>query len=106
MRPTEVPETDVYVCESLYDEARRQVKKFEGLKKYQYMDPRVHRDELFMFRRPITLAKVDLDGSVIPAGPEMPRLKAAMKVEPVIYEINFNYTFIYCIVFQLLNENY
>ncbi|XP_021953815.1 protein polybromo-1 isoform X3 [Folsomia candida] len=84
MRPTEVPETDVYVCESLYDEARRQVKKFEGLKKYQYMDPRVHRDELFMFRRPITLAKVDLDGSVIPAGPEMPRLKAAMKVEPLM----------------------
>lgn len=80
MRPTELPETDVFVCESLYDEARRQIKKFDGLKKYTFVDSRVHRDELYVFRRPITLAKVDIDGVAIP---EMPKLKAAMKIEPV-----------------------
>jgi hypothetical protein len=93
-----VPEADVFVCESLYDEARRQIKKFEGLKKYQYMDARVHRDELYVFRRTITLAKVDLDGSIIP---EMPKLKVATKIEHVSFLLNVlcisiyfqNYTF-------------
>lgn len=80
MRPTEVSETDTFVCESLYDEARRQIKKFEGLKKYSYVDQRVHQDEIYFFRRPITLAKVDLGGTLLP---EMPKLKAAMKIDPV-----------------------
>lgn len=80
MRPTEVPEADVFVCESLYDEARRQIKRFEGLKKYHLLDPRIHKDEVYKFRRQITITKVDADGSVIP---EMPRLKAAMKMDPV-----------------------
>jgi hypothetical protein len=46
------------------------------------MDQRVHQDEIYFFRKPITVVKVDLDGTVLP---EMPRLKAAMKMEAVSY---------------------
>ena len=79
-RPTEIPEEDVYVCESLYDEARRQIKKLENLKKISRNHPLAHQDEIYYFRRPVTLTKVDLDGTPIP---EMPKLKAATKIEAV-----------------------
>jgi len=53
-RPTELCENDTFLCESLYEESRRQIKKLprEGLKKYAH-DPLVIRDETFFFRRPI-----------------------------------------------------
>jgi hypothetical protein len=75
-----VSENDVFVCESLYDEARRQIKKFDGLKRYEFNNDSVHKDEIYFFRRPITLVKVDLDGTVVP---EMPKLKVVPKLEPV-----------------------
>jgi protein polybromo-1 len=58
-RPTEIPEHDVYVCESVYDEARRQVKKLsrEGLKKYSHSNA-VTEDEIYFFRRLINPPKV------------------------------------------------
>jgi protein polybromo-1 len=58
-RPTEIPEQDVYVCESVYDEARRQVKKLprEGLKKYSHSNA-VTEDEIYFFRRLINPPKV------------------------------------------------
>jgi protein polybromo-1 len=58
-RPTEIPEHDVYVCESVYDEARRQVKKLsrEGLKKYSHSNA-VAEDEIYFFRRLINPPKV------------------------------------------------
>ena len=35
-RPTQYNETDVYVCESMYDEAKRQIRPLpNGLKKYK-----------------------------------------------------------------------
>ncbi|KDR13747.1 hypothetical protein L798_12146, partial [Zootermopsis nevadensis] len=58
-RPTEILEHDVYVCESVYDEARRQVKKLprEGLKKYSHSNA-VAEDEIYFFRRLINPPKV------------------------------------------------
>lgn len=53
-RGTETSEADVYLCESLYEESRRQIKKLprDGLKKYGH-GPAVQRDEIYFFRRPI-----------------------------------------------------
>merc|ERR1712071_672434 len=53
-RPTEAVENDCYLCESLYEESRRQIKKLprDGLKKYTH-GAAVVRDEIFFFRRPI-----------------------------------------------------
>jgi hypothetical protein len=59
-RPTEVTESDVYVCESLYEEAKRLVTKLlrEGIKKYQHSGD-VQDDEIYFFRRLISPAKVN-----------------------------------------------
>nr|CAD7452818.1 unnamed protein product [Timema tahoe] len=58
-RPTEIPESDVFVCESMYDEAKQQVKKLmrEGLKKYSHSNA-VSEDEIYFFRRLINPPKV------------------------------------------------
>ncbi|XP_049837847.1 protein polybromo-1 isoform X3 [Schistocerca gregaria] len=58
-RPTEIPEQDVYVCESVYDESRRQIKKLprEGLKKYAHSNA-VIEDEIYFFRRLINPPKI------------------------------------------------
>jgi protein polybromo-1 len=58
-RPTEVAEQDVYVCESLYEEARRQVHKLgrDGIRKYQHAGDAIE-DEIYFFRRLINPAKV------------------------------------------------
>jgi len=80
VRPTEVAEIDVYICESMYDEAHRQIKRFDGLQKSAYRDSRVHQDEIYYFKSPISLVKVDIEGNVIP---EMPKLKAAGKDDQV-----------------------
>ncbi|XP_014249170.1 protein polybromo-1 isoform X5 [Cimex lectularius] len=60
-RPTEFNESDVYVCESMYDEARRSVKELprEGLKKYAHSSA-VTQDEIYFFRRLINPSKVML----------------------------------------------
>lgn len=65
-RPTEIPEQDVYVCESVYDEARRQVRKLsrEGLKKYSHSNA-VTEDEIYFFRRLINPPKVCIQWRVI-----------------------------------------
>nr|CAD7444948.1 unnamed protein product [Timema bartmani] len=58
-RPTEIPESDVFVCESMYDEAKQQVKKLmrEGLKKYSHSNA-VSEDEIYFFRRLINPPKI------------------------------------------------
>lgn len=60
-RPTEVPEVDVYICESMYDEVTRQTRKLgpEGLRKYTH-SPAVTEDEIYFFRRLINPPKVSL----------------------------------------------
>jgi len=58
-RPTEVQENDVFLCESFYEESRRQIKKLprDGLKKYNHQAA-VIRDEIYFFRRPIQPQRV------------------------------------------------
>jgi protein polybromo-1 len=55
-----VTEADVYVCESLYEEAKRLITKLlrEGIKKYQHSGD-VQDDEIYFFRRLINPAKVN-----------------------------------------------
>ncbi|CAL7944798.1 unnamed protein product [Xylocopa violacea] len=57
-RPTEIPEDDIYICESLYDESKSLMKKLgqEGLKKFNHSSA-VTEDEIYFFRRPINPAK-------------------------------------------------
>ncbi|XP_036150298.1 protein polybromo-1 isoform X6 [Monomorium pharaonis] len=61
-RPTEIPEDDVYICESLYDESKSLMKKLsqDGMKKYTHTSA-VTEDETYFFRRPINPAKVSSD---------------------------------------------
>ncbi|XP_044019978.1 protein polybromo-1 isoform X3 [Aphidius gifuensis] len=61
-RPTEIPEDDIFICESMYDEIKNIVKKLgiEGLKKYNHTS-QVTEDEIYFFRRPINPAKVSSD---------------------------------------------
>ncbi|KAK9506268.1 hypothetical protein O3M35_008237 [Rhynocoris fuscipes] len=58
-RPTEYLESDVYVCESIYDEVKRTVRELprEGLKKYTH-SAQVTQDEIYFFRRLINPPKV------------------------------------------------
>ncbi|XP_028520527.1 protein polybromo-1 isoform X2 [Apis cerana] len=67
-RPTEIPEDDVYICESLYDESKSLMKKLgqEGLKKFNH-NSAVTEDEIYFFRRPINPAKE--------ASPLLPKLE-------------------------------
>ncbi|XP_076258471.1 protein polybromo isoform X4 [Rhynchophorus ferrugineus] len=60
-RPTEIPETDVFICTSLYDEINRQIKKLppEGLKKYYHL-PQVVEDELYYFPKLLNPPKVNV----------------------------------------------
>uniref|UniRef100_A0A146KQX2 Protein polybromo-1 n=1 Tax=Lygus hesperus TaxID=30085 RepID=A0A146KQX2_LYGHE len=57
-RPTEFSESDVFVCESSYDEGKRQIRELprEGLKKYVHLAP-VIQDEIYFFRRLINPPK-------------------------------------------------
>ncbi|XP_070193759.1 protein polybromo-1-like isoform X2 [Littorina saxatilis] len=56
-RPTEIPEYDVYVCESKYHEVERSIKKLgKGLRKHT-LSPKVTDDEVYFFRKPIALQK-------------------------------------------------
>lgn len=52
-------ENDCYLCESLYEESRRQIKKLprDGLKKYTHSSAVIH-DEIYFFRRPIQPQRV------------------------------------------------
>ena len=60
-RPTEIPEDDVFICESTYDESKHLMKKLiqDGLKKFNHTSA-VTEDEIYFFRRPINPAKVKL----------------------------------------------
>ncbi|XP_014213289.1 protein polybromo-1 isoform X3 [Copidosoma floridanum] len=64
-RPTEIPEDDVYICESLYDENKNVIKKLgaDGLKKFNHSSE-VTEDEIYFFRKPINPAKVPSDTQI------------------------------------------
>lgn len=80
VRITEVPEEDVFVCESMYEEARREIRKFDGLQKVTHKDPKVHKDEIYFFRRPISLIRVDVDGVIVH---NSSKAKAGIKIESI-----------------------
>lgn len=61
-RPTEIPESDVYVCESIYDEAKKQIRRNtsgNGLRKFTH-SPSVTPDEIFHFKTNVTHNKVSV----------------------------------------------
>ncbi|XP_013864490.1 protein polybromo-1 [Austrofundulus limnaeus] len=55
-RPTEVPETNVLLCESRYIESEKQMKKFKGLKRFS-LSGKVVEDEIYYFRKLIVPQK-------------------------------------------------
>ncbi|XP_038061798.1 protein polybromo-1-like isoform X2 [Patiria miniata] len=52
-RPTEYAEADIFVCESQYKEAERQIRKVKSLKRYSVSN-KVIDDEVYFFKKPIT----------------------------------------------------
>uniref|UniRef100_A0A182PR37 Polybromo-1 n=1 Tax=Anopheles epiroticus TaxID=199890 RepID=A0A182PR37_9DIPT len=59
-RPTEIAESDVYMCESIFDEFKKQIRKIvapSGLRKFTHSQM-VTTDEVYHFRRPINPPKV------------------------------------------------
>merc|ERR1719340_420356 len=60
-RPTQYNETEVFVCESMFDEGKRLILPLVGgtMKKYQ-LGPAALMDEVYLFRRTITLEKESL----------------------------------------------
>ncbi|OXU25338.1 hypothetical protein TSAR_015577 [Trichomalopsis sarcophagae] len=61
-RPTEIPEDDIFICESAFDENKNMIRKLgaEGLKKFNHSN-QVTEDEIYFFRKPINPAKVPID---------------------------------------------
>ncbi|XP_034942972.1 protein polybromo-1 isoform X2 [Chelonus insularis] len=61
-RPTEIPEDDVFICESIYDETKNFIKKLptDGLKKCGH-SAGVTQDEIYFFRKPLNPTKVSND---------------------------------------------
>nr|XP_020652345.1 protein polybromo-1 isoform X6 [Pogona vitticeps] len=55
-RPTEIPENDVLLCESRYNESDKQMKKFKGQKRFS-LSAKVVDDEIYYFRKPIVPQK-------------------------------------------------
>ncbi|XP_072928806.1 protein polybromo-1 isoform X4 [Hemitrygon akajei] len=51
-RPTEVAESEVYICESRYNETDKQMKRFKGLKRFS-LSAKILDDEIYYFRKPI-----------------------------------------------------
>ncbi|CAH2096950.1 unnamed protein product [Euphydryas editha] len=52
-RPTEISESDVYVCESVYDESNRVARKLKsGLRKFEHTKD-VTVDEIYFFHKPL-----------------------------------------------------
>lgn len=58
-RPTEFPESDVFICEASYDEIKKSLRKFStpnSLRKFHHSSE-VTQDEIFFFKMPIKPAK-------------------------------------------------
>uniref|UniRef100_A0A6I8SE42 Protein polybromo-1 n=1 Tax=Xenopus tropicalis TaxID=8364 RepID=A0A6I8SE42_XENTR len=55
-RPTEIPENDILLCESRYNETDKQMKRFKGLKRFS-LSAKVVDDEIYYFRKPIVPQK-------------------------------------------------
>ncbi len=59
-RPTEILEKDVYVCESRYLEHEKKFQKLtKGLPKFLYNGSGVTEDEIYFFRKPLSLQRTE-----------------------------------------------
>nr|CAH8840900.1 unnamed protein product [Trichobilharzia regenti] len=57
-RPSEIPEQDIYMCDSKYFEGEKVIRKLKkGLKKFQFSSDDVHEDEFFFFSQQIVPRK-------------------------------------------------
>lgn len=58
-RPTEISESDVYICESIYDEIKKQIRRLQGtgLRKFSHSQM-VTPDEIYHFKSPVTPLRV------------------------------------------------
>ncbi|CAH8496888.1 unnamed protein product [Schistosoma intercalatum] len=53
-RPTEIPEHDIYMCDSKYFETEKVIRKLKkGLKKFQFTSNNIHEDEFYFFPQQI-----------------------------------------------------
>ncbi|EEB13504.1 predicted protein [Pediculus humanus corporis] len=69
-RPTEIEEKDIYICQSIYNEQRRQLTKLvNGLKRYTHSDT-VTQDEIYFFRRLINPLKVSSESIALHTMPD------------------------------------
>lgn len=66
-RPTEIAESDVYVCESIYDEVTKQIRRFQGtgLRKFSHSQM-VVTDEVYHFAKPITPMRMSVTELMTP----------------------------------------
>ncbi|CAE1320781.1 PBRM1 [Acanthosepion pharaonis] len=79
-RITEVPEDDVYICESKYLENERSIRKLaKGLKKYS-LSPKVTDDELYFFKK-----------HIVPQKEPSPLLPEAVDMEDIEDEEKMDY---------------
>ncbi|XP_075537486.1 protein polybromo isoform X7 [Dermacentor variabilis] len=83
-RLTEINETDVYICESRYLEAERQIRKLpKGLKKFAHSEVATP-DEVYYFKNPITPQKCDTglaDGADMQPTGDWRNLQAPQKAD-------------------------
>ncbi|XP_037562922.1 protein polybromo-1-like isoform X7 [Dermacentor silvarum] len=83
-RLTEINETDVYICESRYLEAERQIRKLpKGLKKFSHSEAATP-DEVYYFKNPITPQKCDAglaDGADMQPTGDWRNLQAPQKAD-------------------------
>ncbi|XP_050044388.1 protein polybromo-1-like isoform X5 [Dermacentor andersoni] len=83
-RLTEINETDVYICESRYLEAERQIRKLpKGLKKFVHSEVATP-DEVYYFKNPITPQKCDAglaDGADMQPTGDWRNLQAPQKAD-------------------------
>ncbi|XP_077514513.1 protein polybromo isoform X33 [Amblyomma americanum] len=83
-RLTEITETDVYICESRYLEAERQIRKLhKGLKKFSHSEA-VTPDEVYYFKNPINPQKCEpglADGADMQPTGDWRNLQAPQKAD-------------------------
>ncbi|CAH8475965.1 unnamed protein product [Schistosoma turkestanicum] len=69
-RPTEIPEQDIYLCDSKYFETEKVIRKLKkGLKKFQFTSNNVHEDEFYFFPQQI-MPRKDASPLLAQASPE------------------------------------
>lgn len=60
VRPTEIAESDIYICESVFDEAKKQIRKVQTpemlLRKFQHTQL-VTPDEIYHYKRPLIVVR-------------------------------------------------